>query len=226
MPSDLYSLPVPNRIVSLLRQVRHHCGAETATHSLRVGAMASRYGTLTGADPAACVLLFQAGCLHDLGKLFTGARLLHARRSLTDREWRRVQAHPAKGARLLRRWQKAPRAVIDAALGHHERWDGQGYPRRLRAQAIPPVARLIALADSTDAMLSTRAYSPAQSPERVRAELLRDAARAFDPALIVPWIDAFDDLLVARAAVETSLLSALITDRGKVRLSVLETVCA
>jgi putative nucleotidyltransferase with HDIG domain len=126
------------------------------------------------------------GTLHDIGKLAVSQEVLCKPASLTPEEREEVQVHPAVGAVLVERWPPSSH-VVEHVLHHHERWDGNGYPRGLSRNAIPIGARLLAIADAYDAMTSTRAYRSAMSPEDAYAELERCAGKQFDPELV----DAF-----------------------------------
>jgi HD-GYP domain-containing protein (c-di-GMP phosphodiesterase class II) len=122
-----------------------------------------------------------AACLHDVGKLVVPAAILRKPESLTVREYRWIQAHPAAGERLLA--GRVPATVLAAVRGHHERFDGTGYPDGLARDRIPLLARILAIADSYDAMISCRPYRAGLSPSQALDALRRCAGTQLDPEL-------------------------------------------
>ena len=123
-----------------------------------------------------------AGLVHDVGKIGVPESVLLKSGRLTDEEFGLIRKHPEIGHRILKdipRFQD----VLPGVLHHHERWDGRGYPRGLEGEKIPLVARLIGLADSFDAMSSTRTYRAAMSRSRVLEEIGACTGTQFDPRL-------------------------------------------
>jgi len=131
-------------------------------------------------------LLVAAARVHDLGKIATDNRVLFKQSSLTMDERRLIQAHPGDGGELAGRFSmfRDGRRFI---RHHHERWDGKGYPDGLAGEDIPLGARIIAVADSYDAMTSDRPYRKALPHEVALIELRRGAGTQFDPRVV----DAF-----------------------------------
>lgn len=127
--------------------------------------------------------LWLAGMLHDLGKLGVSRAILEKPTGLTEQEFAQVQNHSFIGyvtlQRLVGDW-----IVATSSLHHHERFDGTGYPGRLAGTAIPLCARLVAVADSYDAMRALRPYRGRCSHEEAVAELRACAGRQFDPELV------------------------------------------
>ena len=109
---------------------------------------------------------------------------------LTDEEWEFMRRHPAMGYRIL---AQVPylRPAAKIVLAHHERWDGGGYPRRLKEENIPLGARVFALCDTYDAIISDRPYRRGQSPDAALAEILRCAGTQFDPTVVEAFEAAF-----------------------------------
>jgi HD-GYP domain-containing protein (c-di-GMP phosphodiesterase class II) len=101
---------------------------------------------------------------------------------LTPDEWALMQEHPVDGERLVSTMSRL-KELTPAIRHHHEQWDGTGYPDGIAGEDIPLAARIIALADTIDAMTSVRPYRAPLSPEQVRAELVRCRGRQFDPKL-------------------------------------------
>lgn len=158
----------------------------TRAHSHTVAKYAVAIGTKLQLPPAELATLRTAALLHDIGKIGIPDAILTKPGPLTADEKRIVQRHPEAALEIIRgvSFLSAERPLI---LHHHERYDGTGYPARLKGDEIPLGARIIAIADALDAMLSTRSYKPAYDLPRVRAEITAGSCRQFDP-------------LVARAA--------------------------
>jgi HD-GYP domain-containing protein (c-di-GMP phosphodiesterase class II) len=125
----------------------------------------------------------QAALLHDVGKIYEKyAPILSKADKLTPEEWVIMQQHPADGERLVSTMTRL-KDLVPAIRHHHEQWDGTGYPDGIAGDQIPLAARIIALADTIDAMTSHRPYRSALSEDQVRAELVRCRGRQFDPSL-------------------------------------------
>jgi hypothetical protein len=124
-----------------------------------------------------------AALLHDVGKIHEKyAPLLRKEDSLTQDEWRIMQEHPVDGAALVATAGQL-RDLVSPIRHHHERWDGTGYPDRLKEDAIPLASRVIMFADTIDAMTTARPYRGPLSEEDVRAELIRCRGKQFDPRI-------------------------------------------
>ncbi|TMM06641.1 MAG: diguanylate cyclase [Actinobacteria bacterium] len=148
--------------------------AYTAGHSRRVQQLALAIGRELGLSQAELDLLGHAALFHDIGKLAIPDAILLKPASLTDSEWSLMQKHADEGARIIDRLGFLNDAV-PAIRHHHERFDGAGYPDRLKGEEIPLGARIIHVADALDSMLTTRIYRAAR-PVREALEELRQAA--------------------------------------------------
>jgi putative nucleotidyltransferase with HDIG domain len=148
--------------------------AYTAGHSRRVQQLALAIGRELGLSQAELDLLGHAALFHDIGKLAIPDAILLKPASLTDSEWTLMQKHADEGARIIDRLGFLNDAV-PAIRHHHERFDGAGYPDRLKGEEIPLGARIIHVADALDSMLTTRNYRAAR-PVREALEELREAA--------------------------------------------------
>jgi HD-GYP domain-containing protein (c-di-GMP phosphodiesterase class II) len=121
--------------------------------------------------------------LHDIGKIYIRESILRKPGPLNDAEWVEMRQHPVVGSDLIRNIPfLAP--AIPIIRHHHERWDGSGYPDGLLGDEIPILARVVAVADSLDAMLIARVYSRPFSPEEARAEINRLSGVYYDPRIV------------------------------------------
>jgi diguanylate cyclase (GGDEF)-like protein len=169
----------------------------TGSHSERVGELSARIARRLGVDEPQIELTRLAGSLHDLGKLAIPEEILRKPGALNESERLVLQRHPQIGYRMLESLGVEP--IADWVLHHHERWDGDGYPDRLRGEQIPLGARIIFVADAFDAMTSERVYRKPLSESDAVAELERCAGSQFDPTVV----DAFSEdlgLVPERAA--------------------------
>ena len=156
--------------------------AYTGSHSERVSELASRLALRLGLSDAQIELTRLAASLHDLGKLAIPEEILRKPGALNESERLVLQRHPQIGHRMLESLGVEP--VADWVLHHHERWDGDGYPNRLRGEEIPLGARIIFVADAFDAMTSERVYRSSLSPGDALEELERCSGSQFDPHVV------------------------------------------
>jgi diguanylate cyclase (GGDEF)-like protein len=152
------------------------------SHSQRVAELATLVAARMGLEPEQIELVRVAARLHDLGKLAVPEEILRKPGPLTRSEEEVVERHPGIGFDMLQSLGIDP--VAEWVLHHHERWDGDGYPGRLAGERIPLGSRIIFVADSYDAMTSTRPYQVARTPAEALAELQRGAGTQFDPAAV------------------------------------------
>jgi diguanylate cyclase (GGDEF)-like protein/putative nucleotidyltransferase with HDIG domain len=154
----------------------------TGSHSTRVAELAAWIAQRLGLDQEHVELTRLAGSLHDLGKLAIPEEILRKPGPLAPPERLVLERHPQIGHRMLESLGVDP--VADWVLHHHERWDGTGYPNRLRGDEIPLGARIVFVADAYDAMTSDRAYRGRLTPGEAVDELVRCAGTQFDPEII------------------------------------------
>jgi diguanylate cyclase (GGDEF)-like protein/putative nucleotidyltransferase with HDIG domain len=155
----------------------------TAGHSRRVQQLALAIGRELGLSQAELDLLGHAALFHDIGKLAIPDAILLKPASLTPDEWSLMQRHADEGARIIDRLGFLNDAV-PAIRHHHERFDGTGYPDRLRGEEIPLGARIIHVADALDSMLTTRIYRAARPAAEALQELRRSAGTQFCPRCV------------------------------------------
>jgi putative nucleotidyltransferase with HDIG domain len=158
----------------------------TAGHSQRVQRIAVALGEELGLGRGQLDVLRFAGLFHDIGKIGVPDAILTKPGRLTELEFEIVKRHPEDGARIVGRLHRL-REAVPAVLHHHERWDGNGYPHRLRGERIPLEAAIVGLADAVDAMTTDRPYSCARTLADATDEILRNRGTQFAPAVV----DAF-----------------------------------
>jgi HD-GYP domain-containing protein (c-di-GMP phosphodiesterase class II) len=172
----------------------------TRGHSDRVALLAGQIADALGLGQAAVEQFRVAGLVHDVGKIGVPEAILCKCGRLDEAEFAAIKRHPEIGHGILKAIPGLA-DVLPGVLHHHERWDGRGYPHGLAGEAIPLVARVLALADTFDAMSSDRSYRRRLSREQVLAEIGRCAGTQFDPGLVGRFtglaFDAFDAMLAA-----------------------------
>lgn len=132
--------------------------------------------------------IYYIALLHDVGKISIADDILNKKAKLTDDERSSIETHTTQGSAMLKDFTAIP-DIIEGALYHHERYDGNGYPHGLSGEEIPLIARIICVADSFDAMNSTRCYRNALSMEAIIAELTVNSGLQFDPAIVDIMLD-------------------------------------
>ena len=152
------------------------------SHSHSVGRLAGRIGARLGSGVEQCELLELAGRLHDLGKVAIPDEILEKPGPLAPDERRVLERHPTLGSNMLTSLGLG--AVSGWVLHHHERWDGTGYPDGLAGDAIPQPARILAVADAFDALISDHPYRKRLSQTQALAELEHGAGTQFDPTVV------------------------------------------
>lgn len=156
---------------------------EASRHSQRVAFYALMLSKELGMSGKEQKHIYLAGLLHDIGKLGIPDSCLFKPGKLTGEEWREIKKHPVFSYEILSAIPEMENISV-MALYHHERYDGKGYPEGLRGEAIPLGARLLAVADSFDAMTSYRVYRPQMSFQMAIEELCRCAGTQFDPRFV------------------------------------------
>ena len=154
--------------------------AYTHGHSTRVAEYSRKIAELAGKSEQECEEIYYAGLLHDVGKIGVPEAIITKEGRLTDEEFEMIKKHPAFGADILKDISEYPYLSI-GARHHHERYDGKGYPDKLVGTDIPDIARIIAVADSYDAMTSKRSYRKTIPQQKVREEFVSCAGTQFDP---------------------------------------------
>lgn len=165
-------------------------GNETEGHGNRVTSLTVKLGERMGLSGRELVDLRRGAMLHDIGKLTLPDSLLQKTESLTEDDWKTMRTHTSRAHEALGP-VRALQGALDVPLCHHERYDGSGYPGGLKGKTIPLAARIFAVVDVWDSLLSDRSYRRSWTPEKALEHLERGAGAQFDPDVV----SAFSALL-------------------------------
>lgn len=161
---------------------------ETARHTQRVAAYSEAIARELGLSDELCRDIRLAAPMHDIGQVAIPDTVLLKQGRLTEAEYRQMQAHAQAGSDILARSHSSLlQLASEIAASHHERWDGQGYPNRLAADAIPLSGRIVCIADNFDALTTERPYKSAWSYERTVEHILGRAGTQFDPTCVAAF---------------------------------------
>ncbi len=187
------------QIVQCLGAAAEFKDNETGLHVIRMSHFAKTLALKVGYGKAAADDLLHAAPMHDVGKIGIPDAILQKPGKLTAEEWEIMRRHTVIGARII---GDHPSGMLNTAatiaLSHHEKWDGSGYPHGLRGEAIPHVARVVAIADVFDALTSVRPYKPAWPIDEAVALLRSERGAHFDPELVDAFIDCLPEVLRIR----------------------------
>lgn len=165
--------------------------AYTSGHSLRVAERARRIGREMGLKIGELRTVETAALLHDIGKIDeVYAEILSKDGKLTDSEFDLIKEHPGRGVDILESVESMDKDILPCVRHHHERWEGGGYPEGIAGEEIPLGARIIAVADTIDAMRTSRPYRDPISMEGVREEILACKGTQFDPQVVEAALEA------------------------------------
>jgi response regulator RpfG family c-di-GMP phosphodiesterase len=165
-----------------------------AAHGERVAALTARLAKRLGVAPAERALLERAARVHDVGKIAFPDRITTARTRLSAADVALVREHAAHARAILGEPESALlRTALVVATGHHERWDGEGYPGGLRGEAIPLNARIVAVADAFCAMTGERPWRPAMSPGHALGTIEAARNTAYDPRVVAALREAVSE---------------------------------
>ncbi|MFO8015197.1 MAG: HD domain-containing protein [Phycisphaerae bacterium] len=170
-------------VLAILSRFIQTVDADTEAHCVRVSAWAVRLGKELGLHPSQLEELRVAGLLHDVGKVDISVKLLRKAASLSETEREQIKAHPTNGAALVKPVGGMLSRIADAIECHHEKFDGSGY-RGLAGEQIPYVARIIAVADVFDALLSDRPYRKGMAITEGLQSIRAGAGADFDPQIV------------------------------------------
>ncbi len=160
-----------------------------AEHCLNVGILAIAFGRHLGLSESELETLGMCGMLHDVGKLKVDQRILDKPSSLTEEEFAVIQEHCTAGKDILSQDPNVPKVVVEAAWGHHERADGTGYPRRLKADSLHAYTRIISIVDTYDAITTNRCYDKSRPATEAMKILFACRGTQFEPNLVEKFIE-------------------------------------
>lgn len=179
---------VRSNMINTIVKTLHEKNPREEKHSKRVSELCQAIGKASGLSENEVSKLKVGGLLHDIGKIAIEEGILNKPGKLSEQEWGEIKRHPEIGYRILSSSHEMLE-LTEGVLAHHEKWDGSGYPKGLKGEAIPKVARIIAVADSYDAMTSERSYRKALSEDVVVEEIRRHAGTHFDPEIVKVFIE-------------------------------------
>lgn len=164
----------------------------TNGHSLRVAEYSKSLAERMGKSTQEQEDIYYMGLLHDIGKIGVPDEIINKPSRLTDEEYEAIKRHPVIGAEILKNVSEIP-GLGFGTRGHHERYDGKGYPDGLKGPEIPLEARIIAVADAYDAMASKRSYRDALPQTVVREEITKGCGTQFDPEIAKIMLELIDE---------------------------------
>ena len=170
--------------IDIILSTLHEKNKREEKHSRRVAELCAEMAQKMNFEDEEVKKIKTAGILHDIGKIGIEESLLNKPGKLTEEEYSEICKHAEIGYRIL---NTAPNMteISEIILSHHERWDGLGYPKGIKGEEIPLFSRIIAIADSYDAMTSDRSYRAALSVQIAREEIRKNAGTQFDPELAI-----------------------------------------
>jgi diguanylate cyclase (GGDEF)-like protein/putative nucleotidyltransferase with HDIG domain len=176
----------------------------TYGHSKKVSKYASDIATALGFSEERKTIVRTAGLLHDIGKIGVSDKILGKNGSLNEEEWQPIRSHPDMGVSIIKNVDSL-KDCLPAIQYHHERYDGKGYPTGLRGENIPLEARILAVADSFDAMTSQRPYrSESKTVEEALAELINCSGTQFDPHVVMVFVKLMRPNLIIQTEKEVA----------------------
>ena len=185
------SRELSNQIINALALAVDAKDEYTNGHSQRVAEYAVAIADKLHKDEKYKEELYYMGMLHDIGKIGIPDAIIHKNTKLTDEEYNEIKRHPVIGGEILGTIRAMPHLAIGARY-HHEHYDGTGYPDGLKGEEIPEEARILAVADSYDAMTSNRTYHETKPQDYARGEIERGRGTQFDPVIADAMLELID----------------------------------
>ncbi len=198
------SLEEAETILFALAQAVENRDMGTGQHCERLATYSVALGLALGLPRKDLVALYRGGFLHDIGKVSIPDSILLGTGKLTDDQWKVMQMHTIRGVEICKP-MKTLSPVLPIIRSHHERWDGTGYPDRLKGEDIPLLARILQVVDIYDALTTARSYKPAYTKEEALEILKEEAAKGWrDPELVSLFVNMQHGVLLdSRALLES-----------------------
>lgn len=181
-------------LISSILATVYEKSQETEEHARRIADLSKLIGEQLSLSQSSLGELELFSMLHDIGKVGIDDRILKKPGKLTEDEWVVMKSHSAIGYRIANSAAELE-SVAEFILTHHERWDGKGYPQGLKGDAIPLLSRIVAVADSYDAMTNDRIYRKAMAPEAAVEEIKKNEGIQFDPQIVAIFEKVIDQYL-------------------------------
>jgi diguanylate cyclase (GGDEF)-like protein/PAS domain S-box-containing protein len=186
------SRSIKSNILNTLLKTLSEKSQETSSHSNRMAELARKLAESIDLNQNQLNKLSLIAKLHDIGKTVIPEKILNKKDKLTAAEWKEIKTHPAVGNRILNATEEFSH-ISEEVLSHHERWDGTGYPRGLKEEEIPLLARIITVVDAYDVMTTKLVYKEAISKKEALKEIAENAGTQFDPKLAQIFVDLMTD---------------------------------
>ncbi|NLK73005.1 MAG: PAS domain S-box protein [Clostridiales bacterium] len=178
-------------VIASLKKTLSERSNETEEHAERIAKVSAEIGKLIGLNESEIADLKLLSMLHDIGKIAVNDSILMKPGPLTEEEWKEMKKHSEIGYRIAQATPELSQ-YADYILSHHERWDGNGYPQKLKENEIPLLSRIVAIADAYDVMTNERAYSKAVTHKEAIKEIKKCAGTQFDPKIVEKFIEIYD----------------------------------
>ena len=187
------------QIIQRLGRAAEYKDNETGLHVIRMSHYCRILGLASGMGEEDADQLLNAAPMHDIGKIGIPDSILLKPGKLDEAEWRVMRKHPYIGYKIIGEHSN-PLLSLAATIAytHHEKWNGEGYPRRLKGENIPLAGRIVAIADVFDALTTARPYKDAWPVEKARAIMESESGKHFDPELLPLFFDCLPDVLAVR----------------------------
>jgi putative nucleotidyltransferase with HDIG domain len=180
------------RVVQSLVRILEAKDPYTCGHSERVAEYSEKIASVIGFSQNKIELLKKAAELHDIGKLAIHQDILNKKGKLTPEEWKIIREHPVVGEQVLKPIL-IDKELIEMVRSHHERYDGKGYPDKIKGDNISIFAQIISVADAYDAMTSPRAYRPTFSKETAITELRANCGTQFNTQIVEAFLKFLEE---------------------------------
>lgn len=197
MKSDLEAIYNYHDLIEAIVAAEEMRDYHTANHSRRVSNMSEKICYILGLSNDEAKLIHIAADLHDIGKIGVKDDVLFKKGKLDDKEWSEMKTHTTIGYYILNKVDRFSE-IAKIVRHHHERWDGQGYPDRISGLEIPLGSRIIAIADSIDAMLSDRSYRKGLSIEKCKNEIKNNIGIMYDENIAKIVLSNWESILEER----------------------------